>query len=453
MAEIQQSLTTDGGGETAPEPPLAPGEPRLPGPFPVGKWATGFRDFLRDRPRMKLIGEVVNLSTSARAVYFDLRDETGGVPCSIWRNELDRLDLPEGALKDGVELIVAGGPDYFPGSERSKPGFNFRVTYLRPAGEGDLLAQLDRLRRQLDSEGIFEPQKLLPRPVLPRTIGVVVGSNSAAYADILAALERRGWRGRLVLAHPPVQGKVAAPKISAAIRELAAIPEVETIIVSRGGGSLTDLWCFCDEHLCRTISALRVPVISAVGHEVDRTLIDDVAAVACSTPTHAADAAVQVDVNAARSQIRTAAGTLSRTGRRTVGERARRLSLAAQGIAGHMRRERSHLHQKLREIRAAAARGLAIRDTDLSTRVLVLGRRREASLHETAPGGSKRARLDALAGTLVAHDPQRVLERGYAMVSAADGGVVSDAAAARAAGSLSVRFSDDDVRVEVSEDG
>ncbi|MGB3098212.1 MAG: exodeoxyribonuclease VII large subunit, partial [Solirubrobacterales bacterium] len=301
--------------ESVEPPPLAPGEPDLPGPFAVGRWAAGFRDFLRQRPRVRLIGEVVNYSASAKAIYFDLRDGDGAVPCSIWLSDLKKLDLPEGALKDGVEIVAAGGPDYFPGSERSSPSFSFRVSYLRPAGEGDLLAQLERLRRQLASEGLFEPQKLLPRPLLPRAIGVVVGSNSAAYADILAGLERRSWRGRLVLAHPPVQGRAAAPRIAAAIRELAAVPEVETIIVSRGGGSLTDLWCFCDEALCRTVALLGVPVISAVGHEVDRTLIDDVAAVACSTPTHAAEAAVGIDVAAARASLVASASRFRRLGR------------------------------------------------------------------------------------------------------------------------------------------
>ncbi len=437
--------------ESVEPPPLAPGEPDLPGPFAVGRWAAGFRDFLRQRPRVRLIGEVVNYSASAKAIYFDLRDGDGAVPCSIWLSDLKKLDLPEGALKDGVEIVAAGGPDYFPGSERSSPSFSFRVSYLRPAGEGDLLAQLERLRRQLASEGLFEPQKLLPRPLLPRTIGVVVGSNSAAYADILAGLERRSWRGRLVLAHPPVQGRAAAPRIAAAIRELAAVPEVETIIVSRGGGSLTDLWCFCDEALCRTVALLGVPVISAVGHEVDRTLIDDVAAVACSTPTHAAEAAVGIDVAAARASLVASASRFRRLGRRSVGERARGLGAIARGLAGHMRSERADLHQRIREIRAASRRTLVGRDETLARYALVLRRRREAEIHD-ARSGDLRKRLASLEATIAAHDPEQVLERGYALVSGPGGEVVSSAAAARAARRIGVRFADDDVEAEVIDD-
>lgn len=435
----------------APAAPLAPGEPNLPGPFAVGSWAKGFRNFLRGRPRVRLLGEVVNCSQSAKAVYFDLRDADGAVPCSIWRSDLKKLDLAEDALKDGVEIVAAGGPEYFPGSERSSPSFSFRVTYLRPAGEGDLLAQLDRLRRRLAAEGLFEPQKLLPRPLLPRAIGIVVGSDSAAYADILAGLERRSWRGRLILAHPPVQGKAAAPRIAAALRELAAIEEVETIIVARGGGSLTDLWCFCDEALCRTVALLRVPVISAVGHEVDQTLIDDVSAVACSTPTHAAEAAVGLDVAAARNELEAGASRLGRLGRRAVGERARSLGAIARGLAGHMRSERADLHQRLREIRAASRRALVGRDEMLARFAVVLGRRRSAEIHE-ATRGSLRRRLASLEAAISAHDPDRVLERGYALVSDSKGEPVSSAAAARAARRIGVRFADDDVAAEVIDD-
>ena len=143
----------------------------------------------------------------------------------------------------------------------------------------------------------------LPGRPLPRTIGVVCGERGKARDDVLAGLRRRGWRGRLVWAFAPVQDRHAAPRIAAALRELAAIEEVEVVIVARGGGSLADLFAFCDEALCRTVALLRVPVISSVGHHTDRTLIDDVAAVCCSTPTHAAEAAVPIDCRAARADV------------------------------------------------------------------------------------------------------------------------------------------------------
>src|SRR5207237_5322742 len=126
----------------------------------------------------------------------------------------------------------------------------------------------------------------------------------------IAGLGRRGWAGRLIWAFAPVQDRHAAPRIAAALRELAAIPDVEVVIVARGGGSLADLFAFCDEGLCRTVALLRTPVIASVGHHTDRTLIDDVAAVSCSTPTHAAESAVPLDVGAARAGVERLGGRL-----------------------------------------------------------------------------------------------------------------------------------------------
>ncbi|HKJ36233.1 MAG TPA: exodeoxyribonuclease VII large subunit, partial [Solirubrobacterales bacterium] len=211
------------------------------------------------------------------------------------------------------------------------------------------------------------------------------------------------------------------------------------------------LWCFCNETLCRTVAMLRVPVISAVGHEVDRTLIDDVSALACSTPTHAAEAAVAVDVAAARTELSTRGTMLGRLGRRAVGSRARDLGGSARGLAGHMRSERSHLHQKIREVRAASKKALGGRAERLSTFGLVLKRRREAELHD-ARAGDLRKRIASIEATIGAHDPERVLERGYAVVSGPGGEVVTSAREARAARRLGVRFSDDDVEAEVIDD-
>ena len=272
-------------------------------------------------------------------------------------------------------MVVAGGPDYYPGSQTASPRFSFRATYIRLAGEGDLLAQLELARRRLDADDLLKRQRALARPALPRTIGVVTARSSAACADLLAGLERRGWRGTIVWADAPVQDRRAARAIASALRGLAEIPAVEVAVVCRGGGSLTDLWAFCDESLCRTVAMLRLPVISAVGHEVDRTLIDDVAAVSCSTPTHAAEALVPIDVRAARAALRNAAATASRAGTLAVARRARRLAECSAAPARTLRAERSRLHQMLREIRAAAARGNSERLRLARTHALVVERK------------------------------------------------------------------------------
>jgi exodeoxyribonuclease VII large subunit len=296
------------------------------------------------------------------------------------------------------------------------------------------------LRRRLEAEGLFAPQKALPRPGLPRCIGVVCAPGGKARHDILAGLERRGWAGRLVWADAPVQDRRAAPAIAARLRELAATPEVEVVIVARGGGSLADLFAFCDEALCRTVALLRVPVIASVGHHTDRTLIDDVAAVCCSTPTHAAEAAVPIDVRAARRALAADARRLTGGARRAVILRARTLATLSRAPASHLARQRVRLHGLLRELGAAGRRGLgtAAGRTRVHVQALEDGTRRGAGVQASA----RRRELDRLALALSAHDPERTLARGYALVTDRDGAPLPSAVEARRARGLSLRFHD-----------
>jgi exodeoxyribonuclease VII large subunit len=377
--------------------------PDLPGPFAVGRYAKTLRNELRKRARVLLIGEITGLRHTPKQTYFELRDGEGAVPCTIWADELERLALPDGALRDGAEFVAGGGPDYFIGSPTSSPGFSFRVTHLRLAGEGDLLARLEALRKQLRAEGLFELQKQLARPRLPKTIGVVTAESGAARRDLLAGLRRRGWAGTVIWAFAPVQDRRAAPAIAGAIQDLAATPAVEAIVVTRGGGSLADLWAFCDETLCRTVAMLRVPVISAVGHERDSTLIDDVAAVACSTPTHAAEAAVPLDCNAARGALVRSTAAL------------RRASTVARSTA--------------------------------PARFGRLDRSASAALHR------RRASLRHVDMALRAHEPERTLERGYALAEDAAGRPIAGAAEALAAGRVRLRFADGRVGARIEQDG
>src|SRR3954449_13158525 len=296
----------------------------LTGPWAVGQYAARLRERLREFTRVQVFGEVFGFKAGRAKVYFELRDGSGALPCSMWRKDFDALGI--GPLAEGLQVVAAGGCDFYPGSRTSSPAFSFNVTDVRVAGEGDLLAQLERLRRALHADGLFAPQKRLPRPALPRTIGVVCGETGKARDDVVAGLRRRGWGGRIVWAFAPVQDRHAAPRVTRALQDLAACPDVEVIVVARGGGSLADLFAFCDETLCRTVALLRVPVISSVGHHTDRTLLDDVAAVACSTPTHAAETAVPVDCTAARAALHGHAARLQRHGRRAIVERARTLA-------------------------------------------------------------------------------------------------------------------------------
>ncbi|MGN6187283.1 MAG: exodeoxyribonuclease VII large subunit [Conexibacter sp.] len=281
-------------------------------------------------------------------------------------------------------------------------------------------------------------------------MGVVTGEGGKARDDVLAGLRRRGWGGRLVWGFAPVQDRHAAPAIAQALRDLAAIEAVEVIVVARGGGSLADLFAFCDETLCRTVALLRVPVIASVGHHTDRTLIDDVAAVSCSTPTHAAEAAVRLDVNEARGTLLREARRLDLHGRRAVVTRARTLAALARAPAEQVARNRRALHQLLRELRASARRGLARERELTSTRLLVLRRKTAAAAVDR---GRRHRELERLLLALAAHDPQRTLARGYALVEAPDGGLVTSTTEARAAGTLDLRFHDGRVRASVEDAG
>ncbi|HZH24472.1 MAG TPA: exodeoxyribonuclease VII large subunit, partial [Solirubrobacteraceae bacterium] len=355
--------------------------------------------------------------------------------CSMWRGDFDALPAP---LSDGQRVVAAGGCDFYPGSRTASPSFSFAVADVRVAGEGDLLAQLDRLRRTLCAEGLFAPQKALARPSLPRCIGVVTAEGSKARDDVLAGLRRRGWAGRLVWAFAPVQDRHAAPAVTRALQDLAALQDVDVVIVARGGGSLADLFAFCDETLCRTVALLRVPVIASVGHHADRTLIDDVAAQSCSTPTHAAEAAVPVDCGAAVERLHGLAARLEKQGRRAIVERARTLARLSRAPSDHVARHRVRVHQQLRELRASARRGLAAEERRVATAAGTLERKGSAA----AVAACRARELDRLRLALAAHDPQRTLERGYALVEDEAGEPVTSAAAARKERQLLLRLAD-----------
>ena len=223
LAVAQEPTTGEAEGLGAAEAE-ASRAPDLPGPFPVGAYARVLQRELRKRARVLLIGEVTGFSQGRVQAYFDLRDGDGAVTCSIWLSDLEKLDLPEGALRDGVAVVVGGGPDYYPGSAQSSPSFSFRATHLRLAGEGDLLARLAALRRKLQSEGLFEPQKQLPRPLLPKTIGVVTAEGGAARRTCSPGWSGGDGAGRSSGPSPRSRTASAAPAITAAISDLAGSP-------------------------------------------------------------------------------------------------------------------------------------------------------------------------------------------------------------------------------------
>lgn len=436
----------------------------------MGEYAVALKRQMNSLPRATITGEVTGMSRSKVQVYFELRDERGGVRCAMWRREFEKLNLPDEVMRDGAAIVATGGPDYYEGGRNASPSFSFRTTDIRPAGEGDLIARLAELRKRFQAEGLMEPQKALRRPLLPRRIGVITAEGGAARQDLLAGLERRGWRGELVWGFAPVQDRKAAPLITRTLSDMAAFGGVELIVVCRGGGSLTDLWAFCDEDLCRSVAMLAVPVISAVGHERDVTLLDDVAAVRASTPTHAADAAVGLDLAMARAGLLEAAGRTVRARETAIRDRIRPLAGLASGPGRAIRSERIALNQRTREIRASAGRGIKARSDSTArslgqelipsvaraTRAVSSWRARNANLPRELQAEIERRssfswkKLESERVALRAHDPQRTLERGYARVENRAGKPVVDAGEARRAGEVKIHFADDSVEAVVS---
>jgi exodeoxyribonuclease VII large subunit len=434
---------------TAGRPAGIPGN-ALAGPFGVGEYAAALRARLRAFTRVQLVGELADLRLARARVYFELRDAHGAIPCAAWRTDWEAMAQRAGAVSEGMQVVVAGGCDYYPGSASASPSFSFAVSDLRVAGAGDLLARIERLRRMLAAEGLLERQRRLPRPLLPRTIGVVTGEGGKARDDLLAGLARRGWAGTVVWGFAPVQDRHAAPAITRTLQDLAALGGVEVVIVARGGGSLADLLCFCDETLCRTVALLSVPVIASVGHHTDRTLLDEVAAVSCSTPTHAAHEAVGCDCARARAELASAAARLRNHGRRAVLGRARALAALSRAPSEQLARQRARLHQQLREIRAGARRRVASERTLTQRHATVLTRKTHAAIGDCKR--RQRHELERLALALAAHDPQRTLERGYALVQTPAGATLPSAESARAQGHVRLRFADTTVGARIEEE-
>lgn len=248
---------------------------------------------VRDRleqgfPDLWLEGEVSNLRTPGSGhVYFTLKDEASQVRAIFFRTGAQRLRF---ALREGVHVIVRGRLTvYEPRGE-----YQIVLDYLEPKGIGALQVAFEQLKEKLAREGLFDSSRKRPLPLLPRCIGVVTSLSGAAIQDILTVLHRRCSILKVLIYPVAVQGDAAAGQIAQAIRSLSLSPDVDVIIVGRGGGSWEDLWCFNEEQVVRAIAVSQVPIVSAIGHEVDYTLADFAADYRAPTPSAAAEAVAPV---------------------------------------------------------------------------------------------------------------------------------------------------------------
>lgn len=239
-------------------------------------------------PDVWLEGEVSNLRAPGSGhLYCTLKDQESQIRVVLFRSTALRLRF---ALREGMQIIVRGRLSlYEPRGE-----YQLIIDYVEPKGVGALQLAFEQLKERLAAEGLFDPARKRPLPAFPDTVGVVTSLSGAAIKDIAAVLRRRCPAVRVLIAPVPVQGEGSAKLIAAAVDALNACGAVDVIIVGRGGGAWEDLWSFNDEAVVRAIAASRVPVVSAVGHEIDITLADFVADLRAPTPSAAAEAVVPV---------------------------------------------------------------------------------------------------------------------------------------------------------------
>ena len=371
--------------------------------------------------------------------YFTLKDENACIDAVIWRSNAGALAfLPE----DGAEVIATGKLTTYPG--RSK--YQIVVERMEIAGEGALLALLEKRRKALAAEGLFAPERKRNLPFLPRVIGVVTSPTGAVIRDILHRLEDR-CPTHVILWPVPVQGEGASAKIAAAIRAFPSIePKPDLLIVARGGGSIEDLWPFNEEEVVRAAADSPIPLISAVGHETDTTLIDHAADRRAPTPTAAAEIAVPV-----RTELFAQLGELSHRARQCLARRAERsrerfdLTVCRwpqpQAIFAPVAQRLDEVGERLPRSLAARA-GTARGDLNLVAGRLrgdLLGQR-IARLSEKLSAAWKMAEL--------AH-PERPLSKGYVRVTDRDGKTLTHARDAREAARLTLQFGDGSVDASV----
>ena len=242
---------------------------------------------------VRVRGEIGRVSRPRSGhIYLDLKDDRAVLASVVWKGAAERLDIQP---QEGDEVVAEGRLTTFPGQSK----YQLIIDRLSYAGEGALLAKLERLRKALAAEGLFDPGRKRPIPYLPGVIGVVTSPSGAVIRDILHRLAER-FPVHVLVWPVAVQGEKCAPEVTAAIRAFSAlepgspIPRPDVLIVARGGGSLEDLWGFNDEAVVRAAAECTIPLISAVGHETDTTLIDHAADLRAPTPTAAAELAVPV---------------------------------------------------------------------------------------------------------------------------------------------------------------
>lgn len=373
-----------------PDLPQLAAETTADRPWPLRLLSKKIAEYVGRMSPMWVEGEVLQFTprNMSRVQFFTLRDldEQMSINCKAWTNI-----IPE-EFAEGSRVVLRVKPDYWTGNG----SLSLQVAEVRFAGVGDLLAQLEMLRKRLGDEGLFAAERKLPLPFLPRRVGLICGSNAKAKDDVLVNARTRWPDVDFEIREVKVQGPASAGQVREALAELDSMAEIDVIVIARGGGSVEDLLPFSDEALVRAVVAARTPIVTAIGHEGDRPIVDDAADYRASTPTDAAKRIVP-DVLEERRILQEGL----RRGRLAVD---RKLTMAQNDLDTIRTRPVIANPQSLVETREDDLARTAARLTELVERRIF-------------DAGSS---LDALRRHLRSLSPQSILDRGYAVLRTPD---------------------------------
>ena len=422
--------------------------------LPVGRFVLGLRRLLNEEPTLQhqmLRGEIARWSRARSGhVYLTLRDDDGSIDAVMWSSRAPRSDFEEGA-----EVVVIGSVDLYP----ARGQLQLQVTSIHAVDTiGELEAERRKLIAALKAEGVLDRPRR-PLPALPRHVAIVIGSQSAAEADVLRLSENR-WPGlRRTVIGVLVQGEKAAEELARGLRVAArladpvhaaasGVPPVDVIIVGRGGGSTEDLWAFNLERVARAVVSMPVPVVSAVGHESDVLVSDLVADVRASTPSDAVERVVPVRSDLGQHHddlaLRLEAAAARRFAETRQHHRLLRHRLAGAPVSGLTR-----ARDQLADLRARLNHTVDVQVSEAAA--TLVGHRHALHRATEAHLGRERERLAGLGAALRTTDPRRVLERGYGMLQQPDGDVIGSVSEVAVGDALLVHLADGTVTTAVED--
>ncbi|MBT8094956.1 MAG: exodeoxyribonuclease VII large subunit [Gammaproteobacteria bacterium] len=410
-------------------------------------------------------GEISNIARPASGhIYFSLKDQKAQVRAAWFRQ---RQRGPAVRFKDGDKVLAFGRVSVY----EPRGDYQLIVEQLEPAGEGVLKQRYEALKRKLQAEGLFDEDRRQPLPTLPSRIGVITSPSGAAVRDVITVLGRRFPAVPVIVYPAAVQGEAAPAELIAALGAAIRRDEYDVLIIGRGGGSLEDLWAFNDESLARAIADCPIPVVSAVGHEVDFTIADFVADVRAPTPSGAAEIVVPSSADWLH-RVNALALRIGRIGERAVQDRAQQLDWLGRRLftaspAATLRRQEDSLRENRSRLAAGMRRLLLEKRGDMQSLrgelmrqspalaverslggLAALRQRLASGMHEIVSGAGHRVAL--LGRTLHSVSPLATLDRGYAIVLDAGGKAMTDASSAKAGDEVHARLSKGELIANVS---